>query len=112
MRLVGTLGVEHLQQVPANAFSFPVFVSGQNQLVGIFEGILQRLNHLFSCRWGSHIAAQKSAWVLTPSCAHFSPLTLGGISLADRGKSRTCPIDALYLIPGWQVVANGFSLGG
>ena len=33
------LGAEQLQQVPADRFPLPIFVSGQQQLVGALEGI-------------------------------------------------------------------------
>ena len=41
------LGAEQLQQVPADRFPLPVFVSCQQQLVGALEGILELLDHLF-----------------------------------------------------------------
>ena len=45
--LHGHLGAKQLQQVPADALPFPVFVRGQQQLVGALEGVLELLHDLF-----------------------------------------------------------------
>jgi transcription antitermination factor NusG len=39
-------GLEHLEQMPANALAFTIFVSRQQQLVSVFQRIFQRLDHL------------------------------------------------------------------
>ena len=41
------LGCKQLQQMPADAFALPVFISRQQQLISPFEGILQFLDGFF-----------------------------------------------------------------
>jgi hypothetical protein len=48
------LGLQHLLQVPTDAFSLPVFVGGQDQLICFLERLLQLLDHL-SFVFGDHV---------------------------------------------------------
>jgi hypothetical protein len=47
IRFTGTLGASSCEQVPADAFPFPVFVRGQQQAVGALEGVFEFFHHLF-----------------------------------------------------------------
>ena len=44
IRLTGTFGFEDLQQVPGDRLAFTVLISGQQQLVGVGEFVLQLLD--------------------------------------------------------------------
>ena len=64
------LGGQQLQQVPADAFPFAIFVRGQQQLIRTFKASLSSRTTFF-LSFGTTYRGSKLASVLTPRLAHF-----------------------------------------
>ena len=98
MRLIGTFGCKicnKCQEIlsPSRSSS----VARISSLTPFSADLSSRT--IFFLSSGTMYSGSKSASTFTPSFAHSVPLRSAGISLADCGKSRTCPIDASTRYP-------------
>ena len=105
------LGLEQFQQVPTDGFPFPVFVGGQKEPVGSFEGFFQFLHHLLFFL-GHHVQALEPIGGVDPQLCPGFPLMAGGDLAGVVGQVTHMAHGGAHPEAVGQKAADGFGLGG
>ncbi len=105
------LGGQHLAQVPRDAFAFPVFVGGEQELVGVLEQVLELLDHLLLVG-GHHIERLEVLGDVDAEAGPLLSFVFGGDVGGLVGKIANVAHRCRHAIPAGQKLLDGLRFGG
>ena len=105
------LGVQQLQQVPADRFPFAVFIGCEQQLIGDFEGVLELFDDLFLV-FGNHIERFEIFFSVDAGLGPFLSLVARRDLTGVVGEVAHMAHRRLHAEGAWQEAADGAGLRG